>query len=711
MCYLMRTDGQSQNLGSLFHIRVAGGLSTSSYLCPQDPRPLHHPAVDRALQFCGPGGPPHVKLVIEWDQQTKECLFGNIQEEVVQDGESVRTQQQAYQQQYSCTLDECFQLYTKEEQLAPDDAWKCPHCKKLQQGMVKLNLWTLPNILIIHLKRFRQVGERRNKLSTLVRFPLSGLDMAPHVVKRNQGAKSLLTQWSSWKQPYPENHQVDFLYDLYAVCNHHGSMQGGHYTAYCRNSVDGQWYSYDDSNVESVLEEEVCTRGAYILFYQRRTFIPPWSASSSVKGSTSSTVSDHWLLRLNSDSKRGSLVSRESAHCTSLPESPDSPVFVDQMFKEEKGGFETRPFVRGIHGRSISMKAATGSKAKDLVAKTLPLRWSFGSKDRPQPIPGELVEYLESGRRPRCTNDSIVPLMTATTEAEDEVSAESCKHIQPIPVSASGRTNGNSCSSLANRPDNQNKQPSANEKLNTLRRSGKQKEDDSSQRKTSKKADQAGSAKSLLRAEETSQPREKRENANQRSSNGGFCSSSTSNPTINNSSTLRRSRGTLEKSGDHERKSQALGGGESRERIHEGSRHNEGKFSFFKGHFMKKDSKQHSESVKSRSVEIPNGSRTSLINGTNEGRANGLLGKRYKEEVIPGRISRSAVDIKRSQSSSNIQSRSDLTLRRTVSLQKNGAAPQQIRNVPVDRAAYGTLQRTKYSTASLGRKKVPESSF
>lgn len=54
--------------------------------------------------------------------------------------------------------------------------------------------------------------------------------------------------------------------------------------AYCRNSVDGQWYSYDDSSVETVPDEEVCTRGAYILFYQRRNTIPHWSARSSLRG-------------------------------------------------------------------------------------------------------------------------------------------------------------------------------------------------------------------------------------------------------------------------------------------------------------------------------------------------------------------------------------------------------------------------------------------
>uniref|UniRef100_A0A8C6MAN3 Ubiquitin carboxyl-terminal hydrolase n=1 Tax=Nothobranchius furzeri TaxID=105023 RepID=A0A8C6MAN3_NOTFU len=305
--FLMQNGSQTQN-AEVFKIRVVGGSAAYSYLSSQDSRPLYHPAVDRALKFCGPGGPPHVKVVIEWEHGIKECLFGSIQEEVVKDAESVRNQQQQHLQQHSCTLDECFQLYTKEEQLAPDDAWKCPHCKQLQQGMVKMSLWTLPDILILHLKRFRQVGERRNKLSTLVRFPLTALDMAPHVVKRSQSMKNLHQGSSllSRKQPSGPNHQPaalilphDYLYDLYAVCNHHGGMHGGHYTAYCRNSVDGQWYSYDDSSVDLVPEEEVCTKGAYILFYQRRNTIPPWSARSSVRGTLPSEEQTTFYLFKN----------------------------------------------------------------------------------------------------------------------------------------------------------------------------------------------------------------------------------------------------------------------------------------------------------------------------------------------------------------------------------------------------------------------------
>lgn len=55
-------------------------------------------------------------------------------------------------------------------------------------------------------------------------------------------------------------------------------------TAYCKNSVDGQWYCFDDSEVQAMADEDVCQQTAYILFYQRRATIPSWSANSSVAG-------------------------------------------------------------------------------------------------------------------------------------------------------------------------------------------------------------------------------------------------------------------------------------------------------------------------------------------------------------------------------------------------------------------------------------------
>ncbi|NXL60594.1 UBP31 hydrolase, partial [Chordeiles acutipennis] len=344
-----------------FSLRVVSVVGIT-YLLPQEERPLCHPTVERALKSCGQGGTAHVKLVVEWDKETKDYLFVNMEEEYIPDSESVRQQRELHHQPQTCTLSQCFQLYTKEEQLAPDDAWRCPHCKQLQQGSITLSLWTLPDVLIIHLKRFRQEGDRRMKLQNMVKFPLSGLDMTPHVVKRSQSSWSLPSHWSPWRRPYglgrdPE----DYIYDLYAVCNHHGTMQGGHYTgkSYCKNSVDGQWYCFDDSDVQQLSENEVCKQTAYILFYQRRTAIPSWSANSSVAGSTSSSLCEHWVSRLPG-SKQPSIASAASSRRTSLASLSESVELTGER-SEDDGGFSTRPFVRSVQRQSLSSRSSVTS--------------------------------------------------------------------------------------------------------------------------------------------------------------------------------------------------------------------------------------------------------------------------------------------------------------------------------------------------------------
>ncbi|XP_076027254.1 ubiquitin carboxyl-terminal hydrolase 43a [Genypterus blacodes] len=725
--YLMVNGSQAQTAGVLFKIRAVGGSTAYSYLSPQDSRPLSHPAVDRALKFSGPGGPSHVKLVIEWEHKIKECLFGSIQEEVVKDAESVRNQQQQHLQQHSCTLDECFQLYTKEEQLAPDDAWKCPHCKQLQQGMVKMSLWTLPDILILHLKRFRQVGERRNKLSTLVRFPLTGLDMAPHVVKRSQSMKNLnMGAWpASWKQTSAQSHQPsdlhlphDYLYDLYAVCNHHGGMHGGHYTAYCRNSVDGLWYSYDDSSVDLVPDEEVCTRGAYILFYQRRNTIPPWSASSSVRGSTSSSMSDHWLIRLTGDSNRGSMVSRASTTCpSSVPDPPESPVVPGNASKAERGGFERRPFIRGLQGRSVSMRTPT--KTKDTLSKVLPLRWSLGSKDRRKtdpmpplvqaPAPAELVEYLESGRRPRCTKDPIVTLMTGSAGSKAASESQSNSRFRS-PSAASLSCMGRSDEDPPESPQVPEGQKRPSDKTASLRRS---KEGHS--REEGPSISSSSSSNTLTRrkdARKHSSSKTSQDTEIKRSSSAGV-QPSYSSPSLQDG-TLRRGKGDRGDRANDQAEHQGSNGRESKPRKGDAPKSHEGLMSFFKGSFLKRDSKKSKEGESGKRAAEEGSTRSisrhSLSNGAVGGRSSAEGGKsngsgRMGSELANGKIGRSMPDIKRSQSSSSIPAKAEQSMRRTASLHRNGMST-------ADKASHGPLQRTRYSTTSLGRKKtVPESSF
>lgn len=56
-------------------------------------------------------------------------------------------------------------------------------------------------------------------------------------------------------------------YDLYGISNHYGTMEGGHYTAYCKNAECRKWYKFDDHEVSDIYDSSVRTGAAYILFY------------------------------------------------------------------------------------------------------------------------------------------------------------------------------------------------------------------------------------------------------------------------------------------------------------------------------------------------------------------------------------------------------------------------------------------------------------
>ncbi|XP_045425706.1 ubiquitin carboxyl-terminal hydrolase 43 isoform X1 [Lemur catta] len=693
--YLMKSEASVQSLGSLFSIRVVGLSLACSYLSPQDSRPLCHWAVDRALHLKRPGGPPHVKLAVEWDSSAKERLFGSLQEERARDADSVWQQQQAHQQ-HSCTLDECFQFYTKEEQLAQDDAWKCPHCKVLQQGMVKLSLWTLPDILIIHLKRFCQVGERRNKLSTLVKFPLSGLNMAPHVAQRSTSPKPGPAPWPPWKEPgcLPTACPLDFLYDLYAVCNHHGSLQGGHYTAYCRNSLDGQWYSYDDSTVEPLREDEVSTRGAYILFYQKRNSIPPWSASSSMRGSTSSSLSDHWLMRLgsNTGSTRGSLLSWSSAPGPSLPQVPDPPVFTNSLCNQDKGGPQSRHLVRGVQGRSISMKVPTPSRAKQGPFKTMPLRWSFGTREKPPGASVELVEYLESRRRPRSTSQSIVPLLTGAAGEEKSASPRS-----NVTVSAKGEEGGRASErGLAEVPcpsghPNHCLGPGSSDGLNAAR---KLKENAGQDIRLPRKLDMPLTVTPSVENEKAARP-EGQKATNWRGSGQVGSRNGLPSPSAGLSGNSKDSwRGTLAKTRAN-----------ADERDSEGDRPPQGTLTLLRSVFWKKENKRND-----RAEVCPPAPAASLLSGRlspamNEQARGSSPSLRIRESLarsLGGHLER---DVRSAPSSLHLP-------RKAARPPRGSGLGTSQRSVLGEQTSYGTLQKVKYHTLSLGRKKtLPESSF
>ncbi|BES88324.1 unnamed protein product [Nesidiocoris tenuis] len=141
---------------------------------------------------------------------------------------------------------DCLTLFTTCEKLGADDAWYCPQCKKHQRATKKIDLWDLPKILIIHLKRFSYTRLLRDKIDSKVECPLVHLNMSQYLTKRDRP-------------------QSD--YNLIGVVNHYGGMGGGHYTANCKNANLESWFNFDDNLVSPITSDRAVTSAAYVLFY------------------------------------------------------------------------------------------------------------------------------------------------------------------------------------------------------------------------------------------------------------------------------------------------------------------------------------------------------------------------------------------------------------------------------------------------------------
>lgn len=61
------------------------------------------------------------------------------------------------------------------------EAWYCPQCKEHKPAIKKLDIWKLPKVIIIQLKRFHFRG-RFVKISKLVNFPIENLDLSSSVM-------------------------------------------------------------------------------------------------------------------------------------------------------------------------------------------------------------------------------------------------------------------------------------------------------------------------------------------------------------------------------------------------------------------------------------------------------------------------------------------------------------------------------------------------
>ncbi|KAJ3861043.1 cysteine proteinase [Lentinula novae-zelandiae] len=237
----------------------------------------------------------HDVLYCEFDENMKSYYFGEersfpkyehalweIWDEFLHPEYQDSVKSAASKSSRGISLSDCLDEFTKEEQLGADDLWYCPQCKKHQQATKKFDLWSTPDVLVVHLKRFSNSRMLRDKIDAFVDFPILGLDMNERVNERrvisslermgvDTNSVELLGRGSEAGSGQTSE---PLIYDLFAVDEHLGGLGGGHYRAYAFNHMNNKWYHFDDSFVSESTADNAVNANAYLLFYRRRSSSP-----------------------------------------------------------------------------------------------------------------------------------------------------------------------------------------------------------------------------------------------------------------------------------------------------------------------------------------------------------------------------------------------------------------------------------------------------
>ncbi|XP_066519840.1 ubiquitin carboxyl-terminal hydrolase 32 isoform X1 [Hoplias malabaricus] len=129
-------------------------------------------------------------IAVDWDPTALHLRYQTSQERIVEEHASVEQSRRAQAEPIS--LDSCLKAFTSEEELGEDELYYCSKCKTHRLATKKLDLWRLPPVLIVHLKRFQFVNGRWIKSQKIVKFPRVSFDPSCFLAPR-EAAQSM---WS-----------------------------------------------------------------------------------------------------------------------------------------------------------------------------------------------------------------------------------------------------------------------------------------------------------------------------------------------------------------------------------------------------------------------------------------------------------------------------------------------------------------------------------
>jgi len=238
----------------------------------------------------------------------------------------------------------------------------------------KIDLWKLPPVLMIHLKRFEFDTKTAcfQKTDNRLSMKLSQLDLGEFCSSvQKDGA----------------------VYNVMCVANHSGMYGGGHYTASCRvgGVGPGTWHHFNDETITPLSGKNVVTRETYVIFLMRDE--DPSSISKSIRGSgpkmrplllrrQTPSMPENWphpeslvsaVLRSAGHVQQNDLVSQHNEHLSSSSAGASEG--------HDQSAEITRPIIHNCSNSTISPVAPAPAGSVEHVPEDQPMPIS-------SPLPG-----------------------------------------------------------------------------------------------------------------------------------------------------------------------------------------------------------------------------------------------------------------------------------------------------------------------------------
>ena len=341
----------------------------------------------------------------------------------------------------SNNLQESLSEFVKGEMLEGDNAYFCEKCAVKRNTNKRMCIKSLPQTLVIQLKRFHYDWEtnRAVKFDDYFEFPWI-LDMGPYTaegISAKEDRDKFQSKLSPGLRLNASFKEVSYIYDLVGIVVHSGQASAGHYYSFIKerrgNSVlnpnKDKWFKFNDTSVEefemneenlkaecfggkfkvkkkegsSLPEERQRYWNGYILFYESRNdHTAPRSPKKSFSGTSHRRSGTGTMMRrltmpprISEPGSAGVKEARESLHQLSdLLEKGEKkglfssrmPPSIERAIREENLRFmqnrdvycqDYNKFIYDLATVNSMSRARTGEQYSDLSVQSVKLSVMF----------------------------------------------------------------------------------------------------------------------------------------------------------------------------------------------------------------------------------------------------------------------------------------------------------------------------------------------